>query len=68
MTAGGDAVQLVDMMNGAMPFIIPTAHHMGVRVVEARRGYAAATVPAEGKTVATRSVPATRTRPIVVMR
>ncbi|ORB16599.1 thioesterase [Mycobacterium noviomagense] len=36
------------MMNAAMPSTIPTAHQMGVRVVEARRGYAAVTVPAEG--------------------
>ncbi|WP_375487167.1 PaaI family thioesterase [uncultured Mycobacterium sp.] len=48
MTAGRDAAQLADMMNGAMQSTIPTAHQMGVRVVEARRGYAAATVPAEG--------------------
>lgn len=48
MSAAGDAAQLVDMMNGAMSSTIPTAHQMGVRVVEACRGYAAATVPAEG--------------------
>jgi acyl-coenzyme A thioesterase PaaI-like protein len=48
MTAGRDPAQLADMMNGAMQTTIPTAHQMGVRVVEARRGYAAATVPAEG--------------------
>ncbi|HZU49240.1 MAG TPA: YiiD C-terminal domain-containing protein [Mycobacterium sp.] len=48
MSAAPDAAHLVDMMNGAMPSTIPTAHQMGVRVVEARRGYAAATVPAEG--------------------
>ncbi len=46
MTA--DANQLIDMMNGAMSSTIPTAHMMGVQIVEARRGYAAATVPAEG--------------------
>jgi acyl-coenzyme A thioesterase PaaI-like protein len=48
MTAAQDAAQLVETMNAAMPSTIPTAHQMGVRVVEARRGYAAATVPAEG--------------------
>jgi thioesterase domain-containing protein len=46
MTA--DANQLVDMMNGAMESTIPIAHKMGVKVVEARRGFAATTVPAEG--------------------
>jgi hypothetical protein len=35
-------------MNGAVESTIPTAHTMDVRIVEARRGYAAATVPAEG--------------------
>ncbi|MGH3560562.1 MAG: PaaI family thioesterase [Mycobacterium sp.] len=44
----GDAGQLVDMINAAMERTIPTAHRMGVRVVEAERGYAAATVPVEG--------------------
>lgn len=48
MTAAPDAAQVVEMMNAAMPSTIPTAHQMGVRVVEARRGYAAVTVPAEG--------------------
>ncbi len=36
------------MMNAGMASTIPTAHHMGVTVVEARRGFAAATVPVEG--------------------
>jgi acyl-coenzyme A thioesterase PaaI-like protein len=40
--------QIAEMMNGAMEHTIPTAHRMGVQVVEARRGYAAATVPVEG--------------------
>ena len=35
-------------MNSAMGSTIPTAHNMGVRVVQARRGFAAATVPVEG--------------------
>ncbi len=39
---------IVDMMNAAMASTIPTAHQMGVKVVEARRGFAAATVPVEG--------------------
>ncbi len=39
---------LVDMMNGAMEATIPPVHKMGVRVLEARRGYAAASVPLEG--------------------
>src|SRR3984893_4557012 len=46
MTA--DANQLVDMMNGALESAIPIAHKMGVKVVEARPGFAATTVPAEG--------------------
>ncbi len=40
--------QLVDLMNSALGSTIPTAHNMGVRVVQARRGFAAATVPVEG--------------------
>src|SRR4051812_24405927 len=36
------------MMNGAMESTIPPVHKMGVKVVEARRGFAAASVPAEG--------------------
>jgi acyl-coenzyme A thioesterase PaaI-like protein len=43
-----DAGRLVETMNGALESTIPIAHQMGVRVVEARRGYAAATVPVEG--------------------
>jgi acyl-coenzyme A thioesterase PaaI-like protein len=48
MTAASDADKVVETMNGAMESTIPIAHTMGVRIVEARRGYAAATVPAEG--------------------
>ncbi|MCV7094222.1 thioesterase [Mycobacterium kubicae] len=36
------------MMNAGMATTIPTADKMGVRVLEARRGFAAASVPAEG--------------------
>ena len=36
------------MMNGAMETTIPPVHKMGVRVVEARRGHAVASVPLEG--------------------
>jgi thioesterase domain-containing protein len=43
-----DANQLVSMMNGALESTIPIAHKMGVKVVEARPGFAATTVPAEG--------------------
>ncbi|WP_308203312.1 MULTISPECIES: PaaI family thioesterase [Mycobacterium] len=39
---------LVEMMNSALSSTIPIAEHMGVRVVEARRGFAAASVPVEG--------------------
>jgi acyl-coenzyme A thioesterase PaaI-like protein len=46
MTA--DANQLVDAMNGAIESTIPIAHKMGLKVVEARPGFAATTVPAEG--------------------
>lgn len=46
MTA--NANQLVDAMNGAIETTIPIAHTMGVKVVEARPGFAATTVPAEG--------------------
>jgi thioesterase domain-containing protein len=49
MTASeGGANQLVDMMNGALESTIPIAHKMGVKVVEARPGFAATSVPAEG--------------------
>jgi acyl-coenzyme A thioesterase PaaI-like protein len=40
--------QLVEMMNAALGSTIPTAKSMGVHVVEARRGFAAAVVPVEG--------------------
>ena len=36
------------MMNGAMEQTIPTAHQMGIKVIEAGRGHAVASVPAEG--------------------
>ena len=36
------------MMNDAMATTIPAADKLGVKAVEARRGYAAATVPLEG--------------------
>ena len=36
------------MMNAALGSTIPTAKSMGVQVVEARRGFAAAVVPVEG--------------------
>ena len=42
------ANQLVDTMNGAIATTIPIAHKMGLKVVEARPGFAATTVPAEG--------------------
>jgi acyl-coenzyme A thioesterase PaaI-like protein len=42
------ADELVDAMNGSMESTIPTAHQMGIKVVEARRGHAATTVPVEG--------------------
>lgn len=49
MTANdGGANQLLDMMNGALESTIPIAHKMGVKVVEARPGFAATSVPAEG--------------------
>jgi acyl-coenzyme A thioesterase PaaI-like protein len=43
-----DAGRQAESMNGTLESAIPIAHKMGVRVVEARRGYAAATVPVEG--------------------
>jgi len=43
-----DAGRQAESMTGALESAIPIAHKMGVRVVEARRGYAAATVPVEG--------------------
>lgn len=39
---------IADAMNQGMATTIPIAHQMGVRIVEARRGFAAATVPAAG--------------------
>jgi acyl-coenzyme A thioesterase PaaI-like protein len=41
-------MNLVDMMNDAMATTIPAADKLGVKAVEARRGFAAATVPLEG--------------------
>jgi acyl-coenzyme A thioesterase PaaI-like protein len=43
-----DGNELAEMMNAALGSTIPTAYNMGVHVVEARRGFAAATVPVEG--------------------
>ena len=43
-----DAGRQAESINGTLESAIPIAHKMGVRVVEARRGYAAATVPVEG--------------------
>jgi acyl-coenzyme A thioesterase PaaI-like protein len=40
-------MSLVDMINGAMEATIPAAHKLGVKAVEARPGFAAATVPLE---------------------
>ncbi|MFV0495068.1 PaaI family thioesterase [Mycobacterium sp.] len=40
--------QVVDRMNAAMESTIPVAARMGVKVLEARRGFAAASVPLEG--------------------
>lgn len=39
---------IADVLNTGMASTIPTAHQMGVRIVEARPGFAAATVPVEG--------------------
>ena len=36
------------MMNGSIEQTIPIAHKMGIKVVDARRGYAATTAPFEG--------------------
>jgi len=41
-------MSLVDMMNSAMESTVPPVHKLGVTVLEARRGYAAASVPMEG--------------------
>ncbi|MGB9222543.1 PaaI family thioesterase [Mycobacterium sp.] len=43
-----DAGSLTDMMNATLGSTIPIAGQMGVRVAEARRGFAATTVPVEG--------------------
>jgi acyl-coenzyme A thioesterase PaaI-like protein len=48
MTATDGAAGLLAMINDAMPKAIPLAHKIGLRVVEAGRGHAAVTVPAEG--------------------
>lgn len=49
MTANDGATnQLLEMMNDALGSSIPIAQKMGVKVVEARRGFAATTVPADG--------------------
>jgi acyl-coenzyme A thioesterase PaaI-like protein len=42
------ADEFVEMMNAGMATTIPIAHEMGVQVLEARRGFASAGVPAEG--------------------
>ena len=41
-------MSLIDMINDAMATTIPAADKLGVKAVEARRGFAAATVPLEG--------------------
>jgi acyl-coenzyme A thioesterase PaaI-like protein len=38
----------LDQINGVIENMIPAARDMGVKVSEARRGYAASTVPVEG--------------------
>ncbi|MCV7301735.1 YiiD C-terminal domain-containing protein [Mycobacterium barrassiae] len=38
-------MNLVDMMNDGMATTIPAAHKLGIKAAEARRGFAAATVP-----------------------
>lgn len=48
MSTPGDTGQTVEMMNGAFASAVPVAHKMGVQIAEARRGFAATTVPAEG--------------------
>jgi acyl-coenzyme A thioesterase PaaI-like protein len=42
------ADQFVEMMNASLASTIPIADRMGLRVLEARRGFAAASVPVEG--------------------
>ena len=44
----GMTESLVDAMNAALSTTIPIAGKMGVRVVDAGRGYAVTSVPAEG--------------------
>ena len=39
------ADQFVEMMNASIGSTIPIAERMGLRVLEARRGFAAASVP-----------------------
>jgi acyl-coenzyme A thioesterase PaaI-like protein len=42
------AADLLELINQTLKSTIPTAHNMGIKVVEARPGFAAATVPVEG--------------------
>jgi acyl-coenzyme A thioesterase PaaI-like protein len=46
--AASDGGALVDTINGAMEYTIPIAHRMGVKILEAGHGRAAASVPMEG--------------------
>lgn len=48
MAQDGDQATLVEVVNAALPLTVPAAHAMGVVVVEAAPGRAAATVPLEG--------------------
>lgn len=48
MSSSAETVRLVETMNAAMERTIPIAHSMGVRIAEAGRGHAVATVPFEG--------------------
>jgi acyl-coenzyme A thioesterase PaaI-like protein len=41
-------VSLVDVINESLEATIPAAHRMGLKAVEARRGFASASVPLEG--------------------
>ncbi|MBF6072489.1 YiiD C-terminal domain-containing protein [Nocardia farcinica] len=43
-----DAPAFADVINGALEYTIPIAAKMGIKAVEARRGFAAATVPLAG--------------------
>ena len=47
MTNNADAAQL-EFMNSMFATTIPSAHSLGVRVVEVRRGFAATTAPISG--------------------